>query len=135
MFLFLRISINQENYAKIINTRNFLLSETIKSEFELNSVSSVFNSSINISHPCTRSFCFTGLAKLAFNTVGVLGVPMSLRDLRILDLGVSAIMSDKSLLFVGVGGHLRSLSPSLVFNELTWSMAVPKTNWRSGVQT
>ena len=44
---------------------------------------------------------------------------MSLRDLRILDLGVSAIMSDKSLLFVGVGGHLRSLSHSLVFNELT----------------
>ena len=44
---------------------------------------------------------------------------MSLRDLRILDLGVSAIMSDKSLLFVGVGGHLRSLIPSLVFNELT----------------
>lgn len=119
MFLFLRISINQENYGNIINTRNFLPSETIKSEFELNSVSSVFNNSINISHPCTRSFCFAGLEKLAFNTVGVLGVPMSLRDLRILDLGVSAIMSDKSLLFVGVGGHLRSLSPSLVFNELT----------------
>ena len=97
----------------------FLPSETIKSEFPLISWSSIFNNSNNISHPCERSFCFAVLAKLAFSTVGVLGVPISLRDLRIVDLGVSAIRSDKSLLFVGVGGHLRSLSPSLVFSKLT----------------
>ena len=60
--------------------------------------------------------------------VGVLGVPTSLRDLRILDLGVSAIISAMNLLFVGVGGHLSSLSPSLVFSELIWSIAVPNMN-------
>ena len=91
----------------------------IKPEFPLISSLSIFNSSNKISHPCARSFCLAGLAKLAFKTVGVLGVPTSLRDLRMLDLGVSAIMSARSLLLVGVGGHLRSLSPSLVFSKLT----------------
>lgn len=114
-----------------------LPSETTKPELPLisTSPSSTFKSSKRISHPCTKSFCLAVLAKLAFKTVGVLGVPTSLRDLRILDLGVSAIMSASSLLFVGVGGHLRSLRPSFVFSKLTWSMAVPNMNWRSGVQT
>lgn len=115
--------------------RNLLPSVTIKLEFPLISWSSDISNSSNISHPCARSFCLAVLAKLAFNTVGVLGVPISLRDLRMVDLGVSAIMSANSLLFVGVGGHLRSLSPSLVFSKLTWSMAAPNINWSSGVQT
>ena len=79
----------------------------------------MISNSSNISHPCARSFSLAVFAKLAFNTVGVLGVPISLRDLRMVDLGVSAIMSAKSLLLVGVGGHLRSPSPSLVFSKLT----------------
>lgn len=107
----------------------------IKPEFPLISCSYIVNNSNRISHPCARSFCFAVLAKLAFKTVGVLGVPTSLRDLRMLDLGVSAIMSARSLLLVGVGGHFRSLRPSLVFRKLTWSMAVPNMNWRSGEQT
>ena len=92
---------------------------TIKLEFPFISWSSIISNSSNISHPCVRSFCFAVFPKLAFNTVGVLGVPISLRDLRMVDLGVSAIISAKSLLFVGVGGHLSSERPSLVLSKLT----------------
>lgn len=99
--------------------RNLSPSVTITLEFPLISWSSIISNSTNISHPCARSFCLAVFAKLAFNTVGVLGVPISLRDLRMADLGVSAIMSAKNLLFVGVGGHLRSPRPSLVFSKLT----------------
>lgn len=109
--------------------------EVIKLRFPFNSSSFMVSNSSKIWHPCVKSFCLIILAKLAFKTVGVLGVPTSLRDLRILDLGVSAIISVMNLLFVGVGGHLSSLSPSLVFNELIWSTAVPNMNWSSGVQT
>lgn len=109
--------------------------EVIRLRFPFNSSSFMVSNSSKMWHPCVKSFCLVILAKLAFKTVGVLGVPTSLRDLRILDLGVSAIISVMNLLFVGVGGHLSSLSPSLVFNELTWSTAVPNMNWSSGVQT
>ena len=109
--------------------------EVIRLRFPFNSSSFMVSNSSKIWHPCVKSFCLVILAKLAFKTVGVLGVPTSLRDLRILDLGVSAIISVMNLLFVGVGGHLSSLSPSLVFNELIWSTAVPNMNWSSGVQT
>lgn len=72
----------------------------------------------NILYFCVRSFCLVVLVKFVFNIVGVLGVFIFLRDLRMVDLGVFVIMFVNSLLFVGVGGYLRLLSFFLVFSKL-----------------
>lgn len=96
--------------------------------------SPVCRRSARISQPCWISLFLSLCEKPAFLTVGVLGVPTSFRDLRTLDLGVSAILS-ANLALVGVGGHFKSLNPSLFLSWFTWSMFVPNTNWRSGVQT